>query len=74
MVARGSKYNMYTYALIIVIPICFNNYYRLLEDEVKKFNLGLADEQKKEQEFLNNIVYKTKASDEFFEQFNKTTR
>lgn len=23
---------------------------------------------------MNNVLYKTKASDEFFEQFNKTTR
>lgn len=45
-----------------------------MDEEIKDFNLALANSQKKEQEFLNNVLYKTKASDDFFEQFNKTTR
>jgi len=45
-----------------------------LESEIKNFNLVQANEQKKEQDILNNKIYKTKASDEYFEQFNKTTR
>ncbi|VVC32245.1 RIB43A [Cinara cedri] len=47
---------------------------RNIEDELKNFNLTLANEQKAEQEFLNNVLYKTKPSDEFFDQFNRTTR
>lgn len=45
-----------------------------MESEIKNFNLVQANEQKKEQDILNNKIYKTKASDEYFEQFNKTTR
>lgn len=48
--------------------------FRYLEDEIKDFNLVLANEQKAKQEFINNVLYKTKASDDFFDQFNKTTR
>ncbi|KAL5234279.1 hypothetical protein ACI65C_001690 [Semiaphis heraclei] len=47
---------------------------RNLEDGIKNVNLVLANEQKNKQEFLNNVLYKTKASNEFFDQFNKTTR
>lgn len=63
--------------MIWIIPIfdCFNMlFYRNMDEEIKDFNLALANSQKKEQEFLNNVLYKTKASDDFFEQFNKTTR
>lgn len=45
-----------------------------MEDEIKDFNLVLANEQTNKQEFLNNVLYRTKASNEFFDQFNKTTR
>jgi len=45
-----------------------------MEDGIKDFNLVLANEQKNKQAFLNNVLYKTKASNEFFDQFNKTTR
>ncbi|XP_050546660.1 RIB43A-like with coiled-coils protein 2 [Daktulosphaira vitifoliae] len=45
-----------------------------LEKEITEFNLKLADEKKKEQQFLNEQLYKGKASDEFYDQFNKTTR
>lgn len=45
-----------------------------MEDDNKNFNLVLADEQKKKEEFMNKVLYKTNATDEFFEQFNKTTR
>jgi len=48
--------------------------FRELEDGVKDFNLVLANEQKSKQEYMNNVLYKTKASSEFFDQFNKTTR
>ncbi|XP_026806680.1 RIB43A-like with coiled-coils protein 2 [Rhopalosiphum maidis] len=47
---------------------------RNLEDGIKDFNLVLANEQKNKQNYLNNVLYKTKASNEFFDQFNKTTR
>lgn len=48
--------------------------FRNLENETKDINLRLAVEQNKTQEFLNNVLYKTHTSDEFYEQFNKTTR
>ncbi|CAI6377569.1 unnamed protein product [Macrosiphum euphorbiae] len=47
---------------------------RNLEDGIKDFNLVLANEQKNKEEYLNNVLYKTKASNEFFDQFNKTSR
>ncbi|XP_050434717.1 RIB43A-like with coiled-coils protein 2 [Adelges cooleyi] len=45
-----------------------------LEQEITDFNLRLANEKKKEQEYFNNVLYKGQASEEFFNQFNKTTR
>lgn len=61
--------------LLFLLEIITNFYiYRCLEDEIKDFNLDLAYKQKKNQDYLNNVFYKNKTSDEFYEQFNKTTR
>lgn len=37
-------------------------------------NRLMAEEQRKQRDYLNKIVYRNQAADEFFDQFNRTTR
>ncbi|KAL1509678.1 hypothetical protein ABEB36_004383 [Hypothenemus hampei] len=50
---------------------------RKLRDERKKIaeeNLRLAEEQRSRKKFFNEIVYSNRATEKYFDQFNKTSR
>lgn len=42
--------------------------------ELTHNNMELAREQRLRQEYLNRVLYKNTCSDDFFEQFNTSTR
>ncbi|XP_066257088.1 RIB43A-like with coiled-coils protein 2 [Euwallacea similis] len=42
--------------------------------KIAEENMRLAEEQRSRNNFLNRVVYANRATEEYFEQFNKTTR
>lgn len=47
---------------------------RKLNEKITSMNEYLAQEQRRQQEFLNKVVYTNAPSKEFFDQFNTTSR
>lgn len=58
----------------MLVPYLTFVFCREEKKKIAEENLRLAEEQKSRNNFLNKIVYANRATDEYFDQFNKTSR